>query len=198
MGTQDFFKYTKIELKDAKGEVTLNNDNTLLLMIDLQERLVPVIDQKEQMIQESKKLLEGLKELGILCIATEQYPKGLGPTLDPLVSFFDKSHIYEKTQFSAYIDEVKSHLTPSIEHVIVIGAETHICVEQTIRDLLALNYTVHVPIRCVGSRNADDREVTLSQLQQDGVQLTNVESILFKLLKDAKNEHFKAISQLIK
>ncbi|PMB84320.1 isochorismatase [Dolosicoccus paucivorans] len=176
----------------------MNKEDTLLLMIDLQERLVPVIDQKEEMIQESKKLLEGLKELDVPCIATEQYPKGLGPTLDSLASFFTDSHIYEKTQFSAYIDEVKSHLTPSIKHVIVIGAETHICVEQTIRDLLALNYTVHVPVSCVGSRRAEDKTVTLSQLQQEGVQLTTVESILFKLLKDAKNEHFKVISQLIK
>lgn len=176
----------------------MNKNNTLLLMIDLQERLVPVINQHEQLISESIKLVKGLKELEVPCIATEQYPRGLGSTVDSLASLFDEQTIYEKTQFSAYIEEVKKHLTSSIEHVIVIGAETHICVEQTIRDLLDQEYTVHVPISCVGSRKNEDKTVTLAQLQQDGIQLTTVESILFKLLKDAKNKHFKAISQLIK
>lgn len=176
----------------------MNSQNTLCLVIDIQGRLVPAMLDNEQFLQKCSQLLTGLNALEVPSLVTEQYPKGLGATIDEIKALTADSPVVEKTQFSAFLPEVESILAEKqIQNVIVIGAETHVCVLQTVADLRAKGLNVYLPLECVTSRTAQNKANGLAQMQQLGVVVSNIESILFALLKDAKHPAFKTISKLI-
>lgn len=133
-----------------------NKDNTLLLVIDLQEKLMPAIYESDRIIKNSACLLKVFEMYGIKKIATEQYPKGLGQSVDEIKENLDDEYIFSKTSFDAITDEVSSYLKENkITNVIITGAETHICVYQTVRRLLFEGYKVFVVEDAVSSFNKE-------------------------------------------
>ena len=145
-------------------------------------------------------LLEALTYLPIQKIVTEQYPQGLGSTDKTLNPCLYNVPTYAKTQFNACIPEVLEHITDSIQHVVIIGMETSICVEQTAHQLLADYPKLQLNLirDALIARNPIEHEWALNQLQADGATLLSSESFLYRLLADSTHPNFKAISRLVK
>lgn len=176
-----------------------NKDNTLLLVIDLQEKLMPAIYESDKIIKNSACLLKVFEMYGIKKIATEQYPKGLGQSVDEIKENLDDEYIFSKTSFDAITDEVSSYLKENkITNVIITGAETHICVYQTVRRLLFEGYKVFVVEDAVSSFNKEQKDLGLKAMSDMGASLVNTEMLMFDLASDAKDENFKEISKMVK
>lgn len=176
-----------------------NKDNTLLLVIDLQEKLMPAIYESDRIIKNSACLLKVFEMYGIKKIATEQYPKGLGQSVKEIKENLDDEYIFSKTSFDAITDEVSSYLKENkITNVIITGAETHICVYQTVRRLLFEGYKVFVVEDAVSSFNEKQKDLGLKAISDMGASLVNTEMLMFDLASDAKDENFKEISKMVK
>lgn len=176
----------------------LHSQNTVVLVVDVQERLIPVLNESERFTQECRRFLAGCQLLGLPIIVTEQYPKGLGKTIPDVATLLNDVPVFEKTRFSAWTEEVQAVAQAyQAENFIIIGCETHICVLQTTIDLRLLNANVYVPQECVASRTEANRQNGLQQMRENGVVVSNTESLLFQLLGDAKHPQFKTISKLI-
>ena len=171
-------------------------NHTAALVIDYQEKLVPVMYEKERLIQDSAILLAGLKMLKVPMIITQQYTKGLGTTVKEITDAVGHEEYIDKISFSAY-ESVKEKIQGK-KFVIVCGIETHICVLQTVIDLAANGYIPVVVEDCVSSRKLNDRRVALKRMREEGAIVTTYESILFELLKVAGTETSKKIQRLIK
>ena len=176
-----------------------NKEKTLLLLIDLQEKLMPAIYESDRIIKNSACLLKVFEMYGIKKIATEQYPKGLGQSVDEIKENLDDEYIFSKTSFDAITDEVSSYLKENkITNVIITGAETHICVYQTVRRLLFEGYKVFVVEDAVSSFNKEQKDLGLKAMSDMGASLVNTEMLMFDLASDAKDENFKEISKMVK
>lgn len=177
----------------------LNRESTGLLVIDVQERLMPVISNKEEVFSNVNKLLKGAEILGLEAIVTEQYPKGLGSTCAE-VEIPSHAGVIEKICFSCLqSEEVNAQLKLSNrKSLIVCGVEAHICVLKTVLDALAEGYEVHVVADAVGSRANTNKSLALERMRQSGAFICSTEMALFMLLNEAGTEEFKAISKLIK
>lgn len=174
-------------------------ERTAVLLVDLQERLLPVIDQRERLVKDTVQLLEGAKLLELPVFTTEQYPRGLGATVKELQPYVDTDRLYEKKSYSFAVPPLLEALTAAqVETVVVCGAETHICVFQGIRDLLNAGFQVVVPFSCVGSRTEENKANALMLIARMGADIANVETVLFDLLATADHPQFKAVSRLIK
>lgn len=177
----------------------LNTDNTVCLVVDVQERLLPGLAQNAEMENACRVLLQGLAALGVPVAATEQYPKGLGRTVPALSLLLGQVPVWEKTRFSAWIPEFREWMAQyRVENVILIGAETHICMLQTALDMAAEGLGVWVPFECTSSRSPDNKANGLQQMRDAGAVVTNVESVLFGLMKDARHPEFKTVAKLIR
>lgn len=174
-------------------------ENTLCIVVDIQERLLPALHDADAMVERSRVVIQGLQALDVPLVATEQYPKGLGKTV-PAVQLLlgDGAAVFEKTRFSAVIAEVEAVLNEQkIENVILLGAEAHVCMLQTVLDLRAKGLAVYVPFDCTTSRNPANKDNALQQMRDAGAVVSNSESVLFQLLGDAKHPAFKTVSKLI-
>lgn len=177
----------------------LKQDETILMIIDIQERLVPVMKYGQKVIDNTNILINAAQKLSIPVIGTEQYPKGLGSTVSEINEKIDKDLFYEKTSFSGYIEEVKQTLNNfGRKKVIITGMETHVCVFQTVRDLLNDGYQVFVAEDAVCSRTKENYKNGLSLMDKMGAVITNTETIVFDLLKVSGTPEFKELSKLIK
>lgn len=178
----------------------LNKDDSLLLVIDIQERLVKALD-KDIIVTKAAFLAQAAKILGIPVVATEQYPKGLGSIIPEVKQHLSQdTKIIEKTSFSAlkaegFLDVLKSY---DRKQVIVCGIETHVCVHQTVADLLAHGYEVYVAKDACASRAKYEFKQGIERMQANGAKISCVEIILFEWLGDAKDPNFKEIQSLIK
>lgn len=177
--------------------MSLNQDNTLFFIIDIQEKLLNAVFNKEQLEKKAKTLVKSAEILNIPLFVTEQYPQGLGSTVDSLK---DSALVFEKLAFSALtdsilVDELKN--TKKTE-IVIFGIETHICVYQTAKALLQAGYSVTLVKDASGSRSEVEHQSALDCFRQDGVNIKTTEMILFELLKDAKHPCFKQIQALIK
>ncbi|MBC7088521.1 MAG: hydrolase [Tissierellales bacterium] len=177
----------------------IDKENTIMLMIDIQERLAPAIFNSQEIIKNQKILIKGLNKLNIPIIYTEQYPKGLGKTLNELTDLLEEKVAVEKIVFSAYTDEVKEKIKVlNVKNIIITGMETHVCVYQTVRDLVEDGYNCFVIKDAVGSRTKENYENGLFMMNDLGAVISNTETILFDLIKKAGSDEFKFISNLIK
>ena len=175
----------------------LNLEDCLLLVIDIQERLIPVIHQHEEVIHNANILLKGMEILGVPVIVTEQYPKGLGNTCKEILLGED-AKVMEKITFSCLANDYIKESVQSKKQIIICGVEAHICVLKTALDLLDEGYQVHLITDAVSSRKKENKQVAIERMKQSGVFISSTEMILFQLLDKAGTEEFKLISKLIK
>lgn len=179
----------------------LTKDNCVLVVIDYQEKLVPAMSGKEGLIEASAKLLEGFKIFGMPVLVTEQYPKGLGRTIETIKAAApEDAKYFDKVTFSGWDDEefAKAFKALNKPNAVVMGIETHVCEQQTVLDLLGEGVNVYVPADCVASRKDFDRDVSIERMRAEGAVITTYESILFEILRGSKEEGFKSISNLVK
>lgn len=178
----------------------LNQEHALLLVIDVQGKLADMVWRSEQIQSNIQVLIEGMHVLGVPVLATEQYPKGLGPTVEPIAAALGDAPVIEKNTFSCcgeFNFEVKLNEMHKMD-IILCGIETHVCVYQTARDLLELGYNVHLVTDAVSSRSEDNWKLGVDKCKTLGVKLTGTEMVLFEILRKAGTEQFKAISNLVK
>lgn len=180
-------------------QYTLKREEAVLFIVDIQERLAPVIDKKDQVIANTGILIRAAEEMGIPLLATEQYPKGLGRTVEDLLPLIGEDKIISKMSFTAYTEDVKKVLESlGRKKIILAGMETHVCVFQTSRDLLADGYQVYLVGDAVSSRTRANYQNGLDLIQAMGGVITNTETVIFDLLKVSGTPEFKAMSRLIK
>jgi len=182
-----------------KDKFWLNADQTALVVIDIQEKLVPAMNSRVsgELIQHVELLLEGFAALELPVIATEQYPKGLGHTISPLAAATGQACI-EKTSFSCCGDPafMEALEKTGAKQVVLVGMEAHVCVYQTLIDLLDRGYQVHLVKDAICSRFKSDFETAVASAAAAGAAISSTEIVLFQLVGGAKHPGFKAVSQL--
>ena len=179
----------------------IDPNNTAALVVDYQEKLLPAIHDVESLLARTKILLSGLKVLGIPVIVTEQYAKGLGPTVKELQECLEEAYRpYDKMTFSVMgCEEVRSTFAAlGKKNIIVCGTEAHICVLQSVIDLLAEGYNVYLVEDCIASRKVSDKESGIKRAMGEGAFITSAEAILFELAVVSGTPVFKQISKLVK
>lgn len=177
----------------------LNREEALFLVIDIQGKLANIMDNKEQVVSNTNVLIEAGKLMDIPVMFTEQYPKGLGSTLEELKENLDNPEVYEKNSFNAYLGDIKNAIDEKKRKKIIIsGMETHICVMQTTRELIAAGYKVFIARDAVCSRTEDNFINGLEQMKDMGATISNTEAIIFDLLKISGTPEFKVLSKMIK
>jgi nicotinamidase-related amidase len=181
----------------------LQRINTTLVIIDVQQKLMPVIDSADEVARNIDRLVRGAHVLGVPALLTEQYVKGLGPTIDPVRIAFEETGGYkpiEKGCFSAHGCEAFAAQLAALERtqVLVAGVETHVCVYQTVTDLLRAGFEVTILADAVSSRTPRNREIALRRMVSEGVKLSSTEMALFELLGVSGTDEFRAISRLVK
>jgi nicotinamidase-related amidase len=177
--------------------VTLTTENAVLLLIDLQQKLVPVITGGDTMVARSVRLAEAAQLLGVPVRATEQYPAGLGPTVAALAAYPQET--LAKTTFSAAGDPGFAELLPAgTREVVIAGCETHVCVLQTALDLADSGLRVAVAADAAGSRDPADADAGIARARQPGVEIVTSEMVLFEWLRDASHPRFREVQKLLK
>ncbi len=176
---------------------TINSDDCLFLIIDIQDKLVNMLEDKE-VAANAVKLAKTAQILKIKTIITEQYPKGLGSTIEEIKNALPNAQYVEKTSFSILNEDGFINLIQGKKQIIIFGIETHICVLQSAFDLLNKGYEVFIVQDASGSRSEENKQLALKRLVQAGAQTVCTEMILFELLKSSKHQNFKEVQQLIK
>lgn len=179
----------------------IRKERCCALVIDMQERLLPVMDTANRVEANVLKLVKGLQILGMPILVSEQYPKGLGNTVSSVKEALTGSEtMVEKIAFSCCEEPTFIGALSKMgkKTVILCGIEAHICVLQTVLDLEENGYLPVVVEDCIGSRKPNDKAVALERMRKTGAVVTTLESILFELTGAAGSEQFKQISKLIK
>ena len=179
---------------------TLSAENSLVLIIDIQEKLVAALN-KDIVVSNAVKVASAAKLLGIPVLLTEQYPKGLGNTVSDLMNVLPQgSDVVEKTYFNVLLEDGMSEKIKSYgkKQIVIFGIETHICVYQTASALVEAGYDVYVVKDACASRNKYEFKQGIDAMAANGVKISCVEIALFDWLKGAKNPKFKEVQTLIK
>lgn len=175
----------------------LIKSQSLLLIIDIQEKLIPVIHQHEIIKRNINVLIQGAEILDIPMVFTEQYPKGLGHTCSD-IHVNENAVILEKDTFSCMLTPSIAEALQSYKQIVICGTEAHICVLKTALDLLEQGKEVHIIADGVSSRTPDNKHYALERMRQAGAYIETSEMVLFQWLDVAGTTEFKAISKLIK
>lgn len=178
----------------------IQRDKTAALIIDLQERLFPHIHDHEVIAANTERLIRGLQILKVTIHVTQQYSKGLGPTIASIGSLFESFRHIEKTAFSCCDEPEVIRILEQEYHkfILVAGIESHVCVLQTVVDLLERGFMPVVIEDCTSSRKESDRDTAIRRMRGEGAIISSYESILFELCRHSGTDEFKAISTLVK
>lgn len=184
----------------VEKHMRINKEDSLVMIVDYQEKLMPFIDCNEEILERACVLLKGLELLEVPMMVTRQYPKGLGDTITTIKELTKGAPIYDKIAFSCYVDEAikKAVKDSGKKNIIICGIEAHVCILQTLIDLQEDGFQVILVEDCISSRKANDKEIALIRGRAQGAYITTTESILFELLKYAGTDVFKQISKLVK
>ena len=176
----------------------LRRKDTMLLLIDVQERINAVMADQGH-IPRLEVLVEACRAMSVPVLASEQYPKGLGPTVEALGAVLTERPGVKDT-FSCVRDNALHEAVEAAgrSQIVVTGIETHVCVLQTALDLLTAGFAVHVPHDAVNSRRPADKKWALRRMQAAGAVITSTESALFELLERCDSGDFKLVAKLIK
>jgi len=178
----------------------LKPESTALLIIDIQERILPVISNNERVVEYTLKLIKGFRALGLPIYYTEQYPKGLGPTARLIMDELGDLKPFDKMSFSCsgageLFNEFKRK---NLSQIVVCGVESHVCVQQTVLDLIENGLQVNLAADAVSSRKEIDYLTALDRMRHHGVEVTTTEAILFELLNVCGKPQFKEVSKIVK
>jgi len=175
-------------------------EDTVLVVIDVQGKLAQLMHEKEALFENLRLMIQGAKILDVPILWTEQYPKGLGPTVPEIAELLPDIQPISKTAFSCCREDTFNQAFAELgrEQALLVGIETHICVWQTTHDLLASEYDVHVVADAVSSRSLDNKQIALKRMRDVGAEITCVETALFELMRVAEGPRFKEVSKLIK
>ena len=177
----------------------INRNKTAFVLIDIQEKFIPVIKDMERVISNANVLVKASEILEVPLIVTEQYPKGLGKTSNE-ISLPLNQHLIEKTEFSCFgnkefVEKIKEL---GVDSIILFGIEAHVCILQTALDALKNGLDVHVIADAISSRTLENKSIAIERMRQSGIFIISTEMLLFQLLGKAGTEEFKLISGLIK
>lgn len=182
------------------GLSTLKADCTQFLMIDMQEKLLPAISGQENILRNSVKILKGANILGIPVRYTEQYPRGLGNTVDRLSSLLtDHAARFEKTHFSCMDEPGFANLYgKDRKQIVIFGIESHICILSTVMDMLLKDFTVTVVADACGSRLRKNHLYAMDTMSRNGALIIPTESVIYQLIGEAGTPQFKQMLPLFK
>ena len=185
-------------LKQFRSPLLINDTDSALLVIDMQEKLVPVIANSDSLIERTKLIISGANTLSVPVMFTEQYPQGLGDTIKSLNA--DTENVFEKKMFSCRecVGLLDRLIQANIQNIVIAGIEAHICVLQSALDCIAHGFNVHVIVDAIGSRRELDLTTAIKRMEMSGVVLTTAESVLFQWCETADHEQFKTISKLVR
>lgn len=174
-------------------------ENTMVIAIDYQEKLVPAMADNETLINKTKILLGGCRALQIPLVVTTQYAKGLGNMVENLKTEIENVPIIDKHCFSVWENEkVRSEIPKGTKNIILCGMESHICVLQSVIDLQEAGYQTIIVADCIASREREDKAYALVRGEKEGSIITTAEAILYEMMADSKHTAFKQISALVK
>ncbi|HEX9927663.1 MAG TPA: isochorismatase family protein [Pyrinomonadaceae bacterium] len=179
----------------------LRPEKSAFLIIDVQEAFRESIADLSEIASRISVFAQGARLLNVPILVTEQYPKGLGRTIPEISEVLTtENEIFEKTAFSscganAFVEKLEAI---GARQIIVAGIEAHVCVNQTVHDLLARGFQTHLLTDCISSRAAENKQIALAKMQASSTILSSVEMALFELMRDARHEQFKAVQKLIK
>jgi nicotinamidase-related amidase len=174
----------------------LERDRTALVVVDVQEGFRPAIDGFDDAVRQTAILVQGARVLGLPVVVTEQYPKGLGPTVPEVAEHLDGVERHPKTCFAA--PDAEGFDLAGRDQALLCGIEAHICVHQSAAALLGRGVEVHVAADATSSRTPANKDVGIERMREAGATLTSVETALFELLGAAGSDEFKTIQRLIK
>ena len=175
--------------------------NPYLVVIDVQEKLFPVIHEKEIFLNNLEILIKGFQLFGLPILYTEQVPDKLGPTIEPIRSLLSDIDPITKSSFSCASDPgflSKTSAFHGQDGIVLAGIETHICVYQTERDLIRRGAHVEVVTNAVASRDPNNHRIAVDRIRNNGGFLTTVEMILFNIQEQAEGDRFKELLKLVK
>ncbi|MHC4883082.1 MAG: hydrolase [Planctomycetota bacterium] len=178
----------------------LTIENACLVIVDVQEKLLPVMANPEQVVKNTAVLIQIAQALDIPILWCQQVPKALGPTVGELSSLLDGAEPTDKSTFSCcgddafmkQIDELQS------QTAIICGIESHVCVFQTAMDLIQHGLYAHVVSDATSSRTQENKAIGIKRMAKEGAVITSTEMLLFELLRDAKHPKFRELAKLIK
>jgi nicotinamidase-related amidase len=177
--------------------VLLSAERSVLLLTDLQQRLMPAIHDGDRVVTRAARLAEAARLLDVPVVATEQYPAGLGPTVEPLAGY--PRATIAKTAFSAAAEPGFDALLPAgTREVVIAGCETHVCVLQTALDLLGSRHRVILVADATGSRDPADHRAAVDRARQHGVEVVTSEMVLFEWLRDSRHPRFRQVQKLLR
>ncbi len=174
--------------------------DTALVLVDVQAKLAPAMHDKEVLLDNLERLVRGVRILGVPILWTEQNPVGLGSTLPEFADLLPDQKPVSKFSFSCCGSEQFRNELNALKrkNLLIAGIEAHVCVYQTAADLIHLQYEVQIVADAVASRTPENKRIGLEKSKSVGASLTSTETVLFELLKDAKNEKFKEIVKIVK
>lgn len=180
---------------------TLDPSKAGLLVVDVQEKLFPLVEHPCEMLENLQKLVKGCNLFQLPTVVSEQYPKGLGSTIGALKDIVAPEAVYrEKTTFACSKDKALQDTIHAAKRKqwIVAGIEAHVCILQTVRALVEEGMQVFVAIDAISSRSAYDCSVAISEMRDLGVRISTTETLLFEMMSDSTKPQFRALSALIK
>lgn len=174
-------------------------EESVCMVIDYQEKLVPAVAEREKFLAKSKKLLHGMQVLEVPRILTTQYKKGLGDNIAEIKEAAGEAKEFDKLTFSVWGEKaVRETMPKNCKNVIICGMEAHICVLQTVLDLKEAGYRPVLVTDCITARDLADKQTAFLRAQMEGVTFTTYESILYELSEVSGTPSFKQISAIIK
>lgn len=186
----------------SRSDRLLQRQECCLLIVDVQEKLWPVIANRQEVLDSIGFLLDTASVLNVPVFVSEQYPRGLGPTVTKIANHAATKSVFEKLRFSAadgLIHHLQAHMPDrSFRQIVLAGIETHICILQTALDLVALGYEVFVVEDATNSRHMSDRWPALTRIREAGGTSCTAESVAFEWCETAGNDEFRQISRLVR
>ena len=174
--------------------------DSLLLVVDIQERLLPVMSSPREVIHNSRRLMQAAQRLAVPIMVSEHYPKGIGHTVFDLREFIPEGAVIEKSHFScaAHPGFLGQLGVFAKKQIVVVGTEAHVCVLQTVIDLKALGYSVFVVQDAISSRKKESVDLAVERMRMNNIPILNTEMVLFEWLNKAGTPEFKDLMVLIK
>ncbi len=178
----------------------MNAETSQLLLIDIQERLAPAVSDGGRAVERAGLLLDAAARLGVPHTISEQYPRGLGPTVAAVLERADPARVFDKVHFSCQADDRLAAALAGAgrPEAVLCGMEAHVCVLQTALEMAEAGYRVRVVADAVASRKAPDRDLAIERMRGAGVAVVSSEMVVFEWLRTAGHPEFRAVSALVR